>query len=473
MRLLFQTPVAKPAGVFFGLTISRRLSWVFVVLCFNSIAGQAADHATTGVPNDQFRGVVRQSRDQTCGLAALSTLMSYWHGDTSATEEELETIWASLPTSRRRSLDAGLTRADLAEIVVARGNIYKKPQWLPIAPRDISSIRKPVIALIRRDETVGHYVVVKGVIAGRVYMADPTLGNVSENLDVFISQWADDTRARGLVLVVDRLDDRALRYSPLALDYATDGHVRDLPVSDAILRNQILLPPGRTLFKANLERTKFSARDEVLPDGGSVRHVSRATTTMVSAAHGISDDVSIAMSSAFANISDTVDLPVQDQVAKRRFRGDTSFSVERLLMPKIGNSALAVLVGADLIAPTPGPSYGIGGHARIEQAAGELVLNGTLTYMRRFRLENADEFKARHSVALDAGMSYLGRANTALDLRVLTYFNRGTNGDANGTVVSFGVRTAIASGIWIGPSISFALGSQRGTTVGVGLAYLR
>jgi predicted double-glycine peptidase len=131
-------------------------------------------------------GLIRQHWDLTCGAAAVATLLTYQHG---------------IPVSERdaalgmlRAGDARLVRArlgfsllDLKRFAAGRGleatgyGNMRLDELLAMAPAIV-----PV-----RIRNFGHFVVVRGRVGDRVFLADPAFGNRTISVAAFERSWTN------------------------------------------------------------------------------------------------------------------------------------------------------------------------------------------------------------------------------------------------------------------------------------------
>ena len=144
-------------------------------------------------------GVTRQRWDMSCGAAALSTLLTYQFKD--ATPETDIVVWMLHRT------DPALVRArhgfsllDMKHFAQARG--YSAEGFSDMSMDELASQKTAVIVPIRL-KGFDHFVVVKGILQGRVFLADPGFGNVTMKADRFQKLWKN-----GIVFIVHPPDER-------------------------------------------------------------------------------------------------------------------------------------------------------------------------------------------------------------------------------------------------------------------------
>jgi len=175
------------------------------------------------------KGIVMQSYDFSCGSAALATLMRYYFEDDVTERQVLENMLNHLSDDevKQRQQD-GLTMLDLKQCAERMGyqavGVRLEPQVLP-------QLQGPILIHLQR-EGYKHFAVLRGVRGDRVYVADPSAGNVRMTVPRFLSQWTD------VALVLGKPGVGLPTDYPLAL---AEHH----PVQDALLtpvRSRYLLP---------------------------------------------------------------------------------------------------------------------------------------------------------------------------------------------------------------------------------------
>ena len=145
-------------------------------------------------------GVVKQRYDYSCGSAALATLLSFGLNDPVDEDGLLNDLLASLTPEQLQALATnGLSLLDLQRLAQARGH---RAQGFRLDQSQIVKLSRPVIVLIKPGG-YEHFAVLKGLRGDRVYLADPSLGNVRMPLYRFLKMWGDAS-GRGVIFAVER-----------------------------------------------------------------------------------------------------------------------------------------------------------------------------------------------------------------------------------------------------------------------------
>ena len=134
------------------------------------------------------KGIVMQSYDFSCGSAALATLMRYYFEDDVTERDVLEDLLNFLSDDEiQQRQENGLTMLDLKLCAQRMGyqavGVRLKPSVLP-------QLQGPILIHLER-EGYKHFAVLRGVRGDRVYLADPSRGNVRVQVQRFLEQWTD------------------------------------------------------------------------------------------------------------------------------------------------------------------------------------------------------------------------------------------------------------------------------------------
>ncbi|EOQ67210.1 C39 family peptidase [Acinetobacter pittii] len=168
---------------------------------------------------DQFRGIVRQAYDYSCGSAALTTLLNGYVG-TSLTEQQTMSGLLQYGEYQRIIERRSFSLLDMKRFVTAIGlesGGYRGEF------SDLVNLGQPAIVPISYAG-FKHFVVYKAYKDGRVYVADPALGNISFDENRFKEVWDNNTLFVISVPEPQRKDLLALKDSDMR-------HVEDATVN--------------------------------------------------------------------------------------------------------------------------------------------------------------------------------------------------------------------------------------------------
>lgn len=143
--------------------------------------------------------VVRQAQDYSCGAAALATLLSFGLGDAVTEGEILAELFAVLsPTDATGRQKDGFSLLDLQRVAQRRGY---KAQAFRLAAHDLPRLNGPAIVFIEPDG-YKHFAVLRGVRGDRIFLADPSRGNVRMPAYQFLQVWQGND-GTGIIFVVE------------------------------------------------------------------------------------------------------------------------------------------------------------------------------------------------------------------------------------------------------------------------------
>jgi hypothetical protein len=181
----------------------------------------------------RFENVVRQAYDVSCGAAALATLLRYYYGEQVTEREVIETM---LELGNKEKIHKeGFSLLEMKRFAERRGYVSRGYRIADV--HKLGELKVPAISLVT-VRGYAHFVVIKGVAQGQVFVADPAFGNRSRPLESFAQEW------NGMVLVV--LSQTRTGNSAFTLDPTLKARASDVMlILDRGLRS---LPPAAGEF---------------------------------------------------------------------------------------------------------------------------------------------------------------------------------------------------------------------------------
>jgi len=149
------------------------------------------------------QNVVTQSLDFSCGAAGLSTLLNYYLDDPVSEAEIINSLLNTVPLEKIKERK-GFSLLDLKAFAESKG--YKVTGY----KMDIEFLReqkKPVLVPISFRK-YHHFVIVKAVVADRVFIADPAAGNMTMKIDKFNQIWTN-----GIALLIEKEGEENRNYA--------------------------------------------------------------------------------------------------------------------------------------------------------------------------------------------------------------------------------------------------------------------
>ncbi|MFW2077072.1 C39 family peptidase [Acinetobacter sp. ULE_I010] len=206
---------------------------------------------------NQFRGIVRQAYDYSCGSAALTTLLNGYVGTNLTEQQTMEGLLRFGEYNRiieRRSFSLLDMKRFVSAIGFESGGF--KGEF-----KDLINQNQPVIVPISYAG-FKHFVVFKAYKDGRVYVADPALGNISfdqerfkqiwENNTLFIVNVAKDQQKDMLALKdadMRHVDDATInRYALVDVQYSTPDFVNQMADKASTMRKVIDRDPNSATY---------------------------------------------------------------------------------------------------------------------------------------------------------------------------------------------------------------------------------
>lgn len=168
---------------------------------------------------DQFRGITRQAYDYSCGSAALTTVLNGYAGLKLTEQQTMEGLLRFGEYDRiveRRSFSL----LDMKRFVTALG--YESGGY----KGEFSDLIKQTQPAIIPIDYAGfkHFVIFKAFKNGRVYVADPALGNISFDQERFKQIWENNT-----LFLINVPTEK--QQNLLALQEADMRHVEDATIN--------------------------------------------------------------------------------------------------------------------------------------------------------------------------------------------------------------------------------------------------
>jgi hypothetical protein len=231
----------------------RIVGSVFALVAFAPTAvaqitvgsGLRIDQPARSIKDLRDQNVVKQRFDFSCGAAALATLLHYGFGK-DVTEAQVMVGLFDLPSEaekadRRRT---GFSLLDLQRVAQAQGY---DAQGFRLDPEQLSMLGGPVIVFIE-PRGYKHFAVLRGVRGNRVYLADPSRGNIRMPLYAFLDTWLQDD-GKGIIFVVEPKSGLPGGTMPLSL--AGTAADRGLPYPE-IMAAREMLTVGNALVRPTL-----------------------------------------------------------------------------------------------------------------------------------------------------------------------------------------------------------------------------
>jgi len=170
-------------AIMFALASPGGLLAATVVI--NNGVGQNYSLHLTTLKEAKFRNTIRQKYDFSCGSAAVATLLTYQYGYPLSEQTAFAQMYAH--GNRAKINKEGFSLLDIKQFLQANGF---EADGFRVPLEKLAQEHLPAIALIE-DKGYHHFVVIKGLLYGRVLIGDPALGTRSIPRDRFDKLWKD------------------------------------------------------------------------------------------------------------------------------------------------------------------------------------------------------------------------------------------------------------------------------------------
>ena len=152
--------------------------------------GDVTPEAVQMYPNQfyKYEHIVHQAFDYSCGSAALTTILQFHLG---------------LPITEQKAMEGMLEHGEKDKIIARRGfSLLDMKRYVATLGSDSGGFRADMNDLAKLDQPAivpidyagfKHFVVVKGIRDGKVYIADPSAGNIAFSVTEFAGLWDKGT----------------------------------------------------------------------------------------------------------------------------------------------------------------------------------------------------------------------------------------------------------------------------------------
>jgi predicted double-glycine peptidase len=157
--------------------------------------------------------VIKQEYDYSCGAAALATIFRYGLNDNVTERQVLEQLFSLLSRDElQQTLMQGFSLLHLQRVAQARGY---RAEGFRLEPQFLSGLSGPVLVYIE-PRGYKHFAVLRGIKDDRVFLADPSLGNIRMPMYQFLESWRDES-GTGIIFVVEPMSGLPEGNTPLTL----------------------------------------------------------------------------------------------------------------------------------------------------------------------------------------------------------------------------------------------------------------
>lgn len=171
--------------------------------------------------------IVKQDLDYSCGAASIATILNYYY-DKNITEQEL-----------LAAMDKGDYKASFEDMAKALPQFGFKAQGFAASFEQLSKLKIPVVVYLKHRKN-DHFSVIRGIDKQNVWLADPSLGNITLSKQQFLEMY--DTRAE--LEDGKRLKGKFLAILPLQPQTANQSFFSNVPKRQTTQAKQQLIFRG-------------------------------------------------------------------------------------------------------------------------------------------------------------------------------------------------------------------------------------
>ena len=201
--------------------------------------GLRADRPERSIKDLRDAGVVKQRFDFSCGAAALATMLRYGFGDAVSERQIVVDLFTGLSDDDKRTAErTGFSLLDLQRVARTRGY---EAEGFRLEPGELPLLGGPVIVFIE-PRGYKHFAVLRGIRGDRVYLADPSRGNIRLPMHTFLESWLQDDR-RGIIFAIEPKSDVPGNLPTVLQTVAPVGRPEIIAVRELLTIGGTLRPP--------------------------------------------------------------------------------------------------------------------------------------------------------------------------------------------------------------------------------------
>ncbi|KGQ63792.1 hypothetical protein IO43_07265 [Gallibacterium anatis 7990] len=166
--------------------ILRKICNIIFLLCISDYI-----LAREIISYNEFKNfnVIRQTKNNSCGAAALATMLKYKFHISEITED---IILSKMKNQNKEASFFDLVQISKTFNINAIG--------LSLTLKELLNIKKPVIAYVNNNLNNDHFIIINGIVNKEILISDPAIGNYSLKADDFEKIWLLRDNKKGDIL---------------------------------------------------------------------------------------------------------------------------------------------------------------------------------------------------------------------------------------------------------------------------------
>lgn len=174
--------------------MTHRGCFLLALALLEAIAFPARAEPVRSLLEMRHDRVVIQEWDNSCGAAALATVLTYGFQD-AVSERAVAQGMLRRTDPLRVKVRGGFSLLDMKRFAESRG--YQAAGFRSLTLEELLALRDPIVPIDLHDDP--HFVVVRGLRDGKLELADPAFGNRRMDVQKFRAAWKE-----GIAFVVTR-----------------------------------------------------------------------------------------------------------------------------------------------------------------------------------------------------------------------------------------------------------------------------
>jgi predicted double-glycine peptidase len=202
--------------------------------------GLRADRPQRSMKDLRDENLVKQRFDFSCGAAALATMLRYGFGENVDERQILIDLFTGLSDDDKRIAErTGFSLLDLQRVARTRGYAA---EGFRIEPAELRMLAGPVVVFIE-PRGYRHFAVLRGIRGDRVYLADPSRGNIRLPMHTFLDDWLQND-GKGIIFPVEPLSGASGKATATLQALGQTGRPEIIAVRELLTIGGTLRPPA-------------------------------------------------------------------------------------------------------------------------------------------------------------------------------------------------------------------------------------
>lgn len=171
--------------------IMCRLSLSLIIVIINLCSIVTAQPVKIkSVSELKMSGIERQTKDYSCGAAALSILLTLYFEDNIEEMDILSDIVYRL--NKEQTVESMTKGFSMFDLKMAAERLGYMASGIKLSAESASKLKGPIIILLK-DEGFNHFVILKGITQGRAFITDPAKGHYRIQVYELLKMWQGES----------------------------------------------------------------------------------------------------------------------------------------------------------------------------------------------------------------------------------------------------------------------------------------